>query len=101
MENKRNLTAPCGLDCFNCEIHESNLTSEFATMINDKFGIPEEEIPCKGCRQQDGKHFHHSPEGCATLNCVKAKGVELCCDCDDSPCLLLALIADGAERYPQ
>ncbi len=29
MEYKKSLTAPCGLDCFNCEIHEDNLTNDF------------------------------------------------------------------------
>ncbi len=100
MKNKKALTAPCGLDCFNCEIYEDNLTIEFAEMIHKKLGIPKKEIPCKGCRLQAGKHFHLQSEGCSTLDCVKAKGVELCCDCDDFPCELLAPIADGAARYP-
>ena len=29
MENKKALTAPCGLDCFNCEIYEENLTDDY------------------------------------------------------------------------
>ena len=76
------------------------MTGDFAEMIHEKLGIPKEEIPCKGCRQQDGKHYHLPPEGCATLDCVKAKGVELCCDCDDFPCAFLAPTAEGAGRYP-
>lgn len=100
MERKKALTAPCGLDCFNCELHESNLTPKLAEMINTKMGIPIEEIGCKGCRQQNGKHFHLQPEGCATLDCVKAKGVALCCECDDFPCAFLAPTADQAARYP-
>ena len=58
MEIKEELTAPCGLDCFNCGIYEDNLTSDFAQMIHKKLGVSEQEVPCKGCRQQDGKHFH-------------------------------------------
>ena len=99
MKDKISLTAPCGLDCFNCEVYEENLTDEFAELIHGKFGVPKEEIPCKGCRVQDGKHFH-LPDGCATLDCVKNKGVELCCDCEEFPCALLAPMADGAEIYP-
>ena len=30
MTNKKALTAPCGLDCFNCEIYKDNLTSDLA-----------------------------------------------------------------------
>ncbi|MCD6518348.1 MAG: DUF3795 domain-containing protein [Anaerolineae bacterium] len=100
MDSRKALVAACGLDCFNCEIYEGNLTDELAELIHEKMGVPKQEIPCKGCSQQDGKHYHLPPEGCATLNCVKAKGVELCCDCDDFPCALLAPVADGAAMYP-
>jgi hypothetical protein len=100
MNDKKRLTAPCGLACFNCELHEDNLTDELAGLISTKMGIPKNQIPCKGCRQQDGRHFHLPPEGCATLNCVKAKGVEFCHDCNDFPCLFLAPTADGAAKYP-
>ncbi|UCC78273.1 MAG: DUF3795 domain-containing protein [Candidatus Zixiibacteriota bacterium] len=100
MNNKRDLTAPCGLGCFVCDIYEENLTEQMAEFIHQKMGVPKEEISCKGCRQQDGKHFHLSPGGCATLNCAREKGVEFCCDCTDFPCSLLAPLADGAERYP-
>jgi len=100
MEREKELTAPCGLDCFNCQIHEDNLTEGFALMMSEKTGVPLEAISCKGCRQQDGAHWHLPPEGCTTLICAKEKGVDLCCDCDDFPCMLLAPIADGAERFP-
>ncbi len=99
MKHKKALTAPCGLDCFNCELFEDNLTSELSERIHSKMGVPKEAIPCKGCRQEDGKHFH-IPNGCATLDCVKAKGVDLCCNCNDFPCAFLAPTADQASRYP-
>lgn len=100
MKDKRALTAPCGLDCFNCDIYEDNLTDELAALIHAKTGVSKEEIICQGCRQQDGRHYHFPPGGCATLNCVKAKGVELCCNCPDFPCAYLAPTADGAHGYP-
>lgn len=99
MKDKKALTAPCGLDCFNCDIHENNLTDEVAELIHLKRGVPKEEVACNGCRQQDGKHFH-LPQGCATLDCTKDKGVELCSDCKDCPCILLAPMADQAAHYP-
>ncbi len=100
MDLKKDLTAPCGLDCFNCQIQEDNLTEDFARMMSEKFGVPVEAIACKGCRQQDGAHWHLPMEGCATLTCAKEKGVDLCCDCNDFPCGLLAPIAEGADRFP-
>ncbi len=100
MEREKALTAPCGLDCFNCQIHEDNLTAEFARMMSDKTGVPVEAISCQGCRRQDGVHWHLPTEGCATLTCAREKGVDLCSDCSEFPCGLLAPLADGAAMYP-
>lgn len=100
MRDKKELTAPCGLDCFNCELYESNLTPALAEVIYSKFGVPKEEIACRGCRLQDGKHFHLPVEGCATLDCVKSRGINLCGDCADFPCTLLAPTADKAAQFP-
>ena len=98
--DKKALTAPCGLDCFNCELYERNLTADLSRIIHEKLGVPEEEIACKGCREQDGKHYHFTQGGCATLDCIKAKGVSLCTECADFPCALLAPLAQGAGMYP-
>ncbi len=100
MNNKRELTAPCGLDCFNCELHETNLTNKLKDLIHKKMSIPKNEIACKGCRQQNGDHYHLPSEGCATLDCAKSKGVEFCSDCNEFPCSLLAPLAEGAAMYP-
>lgn len=100
MKDKKVLTAPCGLDCFNCELYEDNLTSDLTELIHKKIGVPKEAIPCKGCWQQDGRHYHLPSEGCATLDCVKTKGVTLCCDCNEFPCAFLAPTADKAAQYP-
>jgi len=100
MKDRKALTAPCGLDCFNCEIHEDNLTGEVAEAIARNLDVPSDEIACKGCREQDGKHFHLPLDGCATLNCVKARRVEFCFECNEFPCDFLAPMADKAARYP-
>ena len=100
MKDKKALTAPCGLDCFNCEIYEENITPQFVQYFQEKMGVAPEDVPCRGCRQQDGQHFHLPKEGCATLDCAKAKGVEFCSDCQEFPCALLAPLADGAGTYP-
>ena len=100
MTSIKELTAPCGLDCFNCELYEKNITAELKDLIHAKRGVPKDEIACLGCRQQDGKHYHLPEEGCETLDCAKSKGVDLCCDCEEFPCALLAPLADGAGFYP-
>ncbi len=99
MKDRKELTAPCGMDCFNCEIHEKNLTSDVAETLQTKYGWPKEEIACKGCRKQNGKHIH-LPQGCSTLECVKSQDVDFCCDCNDFPCSFLAPVADLASIRP-
>lgn len=99
MKDKKALTAPCGLACWLCELYEENLTDKLAEVIHARLGVPKEAIACKGCRQQDGCHYH-IPQRCATLECAKAKGVKLCSDCKDFPCVLLAPVADKAAQYP-
>jgi hypothetical protein len=99
MQTKKDLTSPCGLACFLCFLHEDNLTAELKETIHAKWNVPKSEIACKGCRKQDGKQFH-IPNGCATLDCVRAKGVQFCSDCADFPCALLAPVADLAAERP-
>ncbi len=99
MEDKRELTAPCGLDCFNCELYVDNITAEFVSIFEKK-GVKADAVPCKGCRAQDGCHFHLGEAGCDTLDCAKEKGVALCSECEDFPCSLLAPLADQAAVYP-
>lgn len=99
MKDKKALIAPCGIGCFTCEIFEDNLTNDVAEVLHSKYGWPKEEIACKGCRKQDGKHIH-IPHGCPTLDCAKAKGVQLCSDCDEFPCAYLAPVADMAAIRP-
>ena len=98
MQDKKELTAPCGVDCFNCELYVDNLTDEIRELFV-KRGVPAEGVACRGCRVQNGCHLF-GEAGCATLVCAKEKGVAFCSDCEEFPCALLAPLADGAARYP-
>ncbi|MGB6063673.1 MAG: DUF3795 domain-containing protein [Desulfomonilaceae bacterium] len=99
MKDKKALTAPCGLGCFLRDLYKGNLTDELAERIHVKMDVSKDEIACSGCRQQNGNHFH-LPNGCATLDCVKATGVDLCCNSNAFPSAFLAPTADQAARYP-
>ncbi len=94
----RNLTSPCGLDCFNCEVHENNVTDEMRKMLSAKFGLPPEEVQCKGCREQKGARLVFPL--CETYKCATDKGIEFCHECDDFPCQKLQPASDGANGYP-
>jgi hypothetical protein len=101
MSNKK-IIAPCGIDCHNCEIYEENVTDAIQTRLSAVTKTPKEEIKCLGCKD-DNICLLLKIEGknCKTLDCVKAKGVDYCFQCDTFPCEYLMPLADGADRFPQ
>ena len=97
--NKIALTAPCGLDCFNCDGYEGNVTEEYKLRVSEFFKIPVEETPCKGCRDEKGCCKWVSEKPCATWDCEQGKGLTYCHECDEFPCKLLMPTKQGAD-YP-
>ena len=95
---KRSLTAPCGLDCFNCEIYEKNITEEMKEQFALKIKKDPEEVPCSGCRLENG--CRHLGQPCETLKCIKDKGLEFCFECEEFPCVKLQPAREGSDRYP-
>jgi hypothetical protein len=96
--NKTELTAPCGLDCFNCPVYEENITDEIKRKIVAETGAKEEDVTCKGCIGQKGS-FSWMPS-CVTYECVMAKGLRFCFECGDFPCFKLQPAAEGANYFP-
>ena len=97
--DKKLLTAPCGLDCFNCPTYEGNITAEGKKFVSEFLKIPVEKTPCKGCRDEKGNCKFAPDNECATWNCVQKKGVNYCFECSDFPCKLLMPTQKGA-KYP-
>lgn len=96
------IVAPCGIDCFNCEMYEKNVTEAFQARLAATLNVAKERITCKGCI--DGNQclmLDLRGEKCKTLTCVKEKGVDYCFQCDNFPCENLMPIADKAAVYPQ
>ena len=48
------MTAPCGLDCFNCPMYLANESEDLRSAISKKQGIPLEKAVCQGCRNVNG-----------------------------------------------
>lgn len=94
--NKTLLTAPCGLDCFNCPTFEGNITEEYKTRVSELLKIPRDETPCKGCRDEKGYCKFAKSKNCATWDCVQKKGVTYCFECADFPCKLFMPTHQGA-----
>lgn len=98
---KKRIVAPCGIDCFNCEMFEDNITEELQIRLSAVTKIPKEKIICKGCA--DGNiclFLKMQGKSCKTADCAKEKGVNYCYECTTFPCEYLMPIADGADKYP-
>jgi len=98
---KKKIVAPCGIDCFNCEIFEDNVTDELQTRLSAMTQIPKEMITCKGCI--DGNiclFLKIRGKNCKTYDCAREKGVDYCFECDIFPCEYLMPLADGADKFP-
>lgn len=97
----RTMTAPCGLDCFNCHVYLANENVNLRAVIAERFGIPEKEAVCQGCRNEGGAiAFLGMSEPCNVYRCIEKKGLDLCCDCADFPCDHLHPYADEASLRP-
>ena len=96
------MTAPCGLDCFNCIAYLAYEDSKMIPVMAKVLSIPIEEAEkavCKGCRDQDGK-IPFIPMGCSVYPCAKRKNISFCYECADFPCDHLHPYADQAANVP-
>ncbi|MHA1727933.1 MAG: DUF3795 domain-containing protein [Promethearchaeota archaeon] len=77
------MTAPCGLDCFNCPMY-----------------LKDDQM-CKGCRNEDGTiGFMGMKEPCNVYKCISNKNINFCYECEDFPCDFLHPYADKASIVP-
>ena len=95
------MTAPCGLDCFNCPMYLASEDKELRTKISKNGNISFEQALCLGCRNEKGTiAFLDMSEPCNVYKCAEKKGVSFCCDCPDFPCDYLHPYADRASQVP-
>lgn len=98
---KEKIIAPCGIDCFNCELYEENVTPVFQEHISKAYNIPKEMIHCKGCANGNQCLFIDlKGEKCKTLECINQKQHKYCFECDTFPCSYLMPLADRAGQFP-
>lgn len=106
--NYLQMTAPCGLDCFNCTFYLAQEDEEALKQVelwSEQYQIPTDIMLCRGCRSHDGqiplqKHLFGDEHRCAAYGCSVAKKITFCCECEDFPCDYLHPLADKAETLP-
>ncbi len=95
------MTAPCGLDCFNCPVYKANEDDKLRKKIAKNLGVPYERAVCKGCRNENGTiPYLYMDEPCNLYKCITKKGYDFCHKCDDFPCDFLHPYADMATVKP-
>ncbi len=92
------IVAPCGIDCGICELYICKDNPQLFNYLLGR-GIPEEKLPCKGCRAVAGNCPVLGMK-CATYKCVVEHKVDFCYECNEFPCLKLHPSADRAEVLP-
>lgn len=97
----RQMTSPCGLDCFNCPAYLANENIQLRKTLSQKFNLPLEESRCKGCRNAKGTiAFLGDSTPCEVFRCTTEKGISFCFECNDFPCDHLHPFADQAMSRP-
>ena len=100
MDYKR-MTAPCGLDCFNCPMYRAVTDEKLREKLAQSMGIPAEKAQCGGCRPQNGIiGFLGMQQPCGVYRCISARNLDFCGDCPDFPCDNLHPYADRANFVP-
>ncbi|MCB2187313.1 MAG: DUF3795 domain-containing protein [Deltaproteobacteria bacterium] len=104
----RELTAPCGLDCFNCTFYLATQDPAAQAQVekwSEQYQVPVAVMLCRGCRAHDGqiplqRHLFGEAHRCAAYECAKSKEHHHCGECDDFPCDYLHPYADRAAELP-
>ncbi|WP_104371761.1 DUF3795 domain-containing protein [Desulfocucumis palustris] len=98
----KQITAPCGMDCFNCIGYLANEDPKWIPEIANTLNISVEQAEkavCKGCRNQNGK-IPFLPMECNVYPCIKRKSISFCYECHEFPCDHLHPYADQASKVP-
>jgi hypothetical protein len=96
--DRRQLVAPCGIDCGNCNLYLSRYDPALMARLIAR-GIPQDRLPCSGCRNVEG-NCPVIGETCASYLCITEKGVGFCFECGGFPCAKLNPAANRAETLP-
>jgi len=70
----RQMTAPCGLDCFNCPVYLAGENEKLKKAVAERLNIPSERVACRGCRNERGRiEFLNMTEPCNVYKSIDKK----------------------------
>jgi len=98
----KQMTAPCGLDCFNCIGYQAKDNPDLLPKIAKLLNITNDQAQkavCRGCRNQKGI-IPFLPMKCRVYPCTQKKEFDFCSECPEFPCDFLHPYADQADRIP-
>jgi hypothetical protein len=113
--NYKELTAPCGIPCFECVSYKAKTNETIKKRISVGIEMDYDKSECEGCRSRNGKAFLSEknnifPEGksilmnsngkCKIYLCVESKKIHDCSECDNFPCEKLQPLSDRANKIP-
>lgn len=97
----RKMTAPCGLDCFNCLTFLASNDEETIRSVAEELKVDPEEIKCRSCREMGGVITSQGmTEPCPIFLCAQERGHEFCSQCEDFMCEKLDPNSQSRERTP-
>ncbi len=97
----RQMTSPCGLDCFNCPMYLANEDMTLRASVSERLHLPLETAKCEGCRNARGTiSVLGDSKPCEVFRCTSEKGIAYCYECADFPCDHLHPYADQASIRP-
>jgi hypothetical protein len=93
------MTASCGLDCFNCALYLAISNDMLRKAVADKMQLLEHEAACNDCRAYGGTITalqRHEP--CQVFQRTAQKYFHFCFECSDFPCDRSHPCADTASQ---
>ncbi|MFC1999965.1 DUF3795 domain-containing protein [Chloroflexota bacterium] len=91
----------CGLYCGACEIMAANTDEDKNRIINmwssETWEATPEQLSCRGCKTD---HPFIYCANCAMRQCARSKGVEVCIQCGEFPCVYYEQGRTAVEQIP-
>ena len=99
----RNLVGRCGIYCGSCIIYRAYKDSEeLRQRVAERENCELKDIQCEGCQTvlTDGWESKEWGKNCGIVQCLRAKGLNFCYECDKYPnCEKFGELANNSLKY--